>query len=396
MRITYLHQYFNTPDMSGGTRSYEMARRLVAKGHEVNMVTSWREDDGRRDWFETEEAGIRVHWLPVPYSNNMGFQERIRAFLRFAWGAARKAASLPADVVFATSTPLTIALTGAYAAWRQKAPMVFEVRDLWPDVPIAMGALNNPVLQYSAKKLEKWAYSKSKKIVALTPTMRDFISGKGVELEKIHILPNGATVFPFTPLDIKNGQNSFSILYCGNLGPAHGVDYLCHLARAVKDKEYPIHIKVAGEGKETKRLQETAFNDNTINNAISFIGKVSKTQIPELYSQADASIMTICNCELLYRHAVQNKFFESLMAGCPVFANYRGWASELAEHEEVGAILPYNDSDAAVDILWSKLNSATWMNEASIKSRRIAEKRFSFDILASKLEAILKDVTKCQ
>jgi hypothetical protein len=65
MRITYLHQYFNTPEMSGGTRSYEMARRLAAKGHEVNMVTSWREDDGRKGWFETEEAGIRVHWLPL-------------------------------------------------------------------------------------------------------------------------------------------------------------------------------------------------------------------------------------------------------------------------------------------------------------------------------------------
>jgi thioesterase domain-containing protein len=113
MKITYLHQYFNTPSMSGGTRSYEMAKRLVAKGHEVNMITSWREDDGRKGWFETEEAGIRVHWLPVPYSNKMGFRERINAFIRFAFGAARKAASLPADLVFATSTPLTIALSGA-------------------------------------------------------------------------------------------------------------------------------------------------------------------------------------------------------------------------------------------------------------------------------------------
>jgi thioesterase domain-containing protein len=76
--------------MSGGTRSYEMARRLVAKGHEVNMVTSWREDDGRKGWFETEEAGIRVHWLLMPYSNKMGFKECVSAFFRFAFGAARK------------------------------------------------------------------------------------------------------------------------------------------------------------------------------------------------------------------------------------------------------------------------------------------------------------------
>ena len=123
--------------MAGGTRSYEMARRLVAMGHEVNMVTSWREPDGRNDWFTTDEAGIQVHWLPVPYSNHMSYNQRIASFFKFAWGAARKAATLPADVVFATSTPLTISLPGVYAARRQKVPMVFEVRDLWAELPIA-------------------------------------------------------------------------------------------------------------------------------------------------------------------------------------------------------------------------------------------------------------------
>ncbi len=77
--------------MAGGTRSYEMARRLVANGHEVNMVTSWREEDERKDWFVTDEAGIRVHWLPVPYSNKMSHGERIRAFFRFAVGATPRA-----------------------------------------------------------------------------------------------------------------------------------------------------------------------------------------------------------------------------------------------------------------------------------------------------------------
>ena len=145
MRITYLHQYFNTPDMSGGTRSYEMARRLVARGHEVNMVTSWRTDDGRKKPFETVEDGIRVQWLPVPYSNAMSYAQRLVAFGRFVVASTRRAAALPSDIVFATSTPLTIALPAVYAARRQRVPMVFEVRDLWPELPIAMGALRNPV-----------------------------------------------------------------------------------------------------------------------------------------------------------------------------------------------------------------------------------------------------------
>src|SRR5690606_2640442 len=102
MKIIYLHQYFNTLDMSGGTRSYEMARRLVALGHEVHMVTSWRSDDRRGDdWFTTQEAGVQVHWLPVAYSNHMSYRQRISAFLRFAFRSMSKAKELRGDVIFA-------------------------------------------------------------------------------------------------------------------------------------------------------------------------------------------------------------------------------------------------------------------------------------------------------
>ena len=146
MRIIYLHQYFNTPNMSGGTRSYEMARRLVDRGHEVHMVTSSRDGkpSGRhaRGWTETVEAGIQVHWCSVPYSNHMSSRRRLGAFAKFSRLAARKATALRGDVVFATSTPLTIALPAVYAARRRSIPMVFEVRDLWPEMPIAVGALN--------------------------------------------------------------------------------------------------------------------------------------------------------------------------------------------------------------------------------------------------------------
>ena len=118
MRIIYLHQYFKTPEMNGGTYSYEISRQLVAQGHDVHMVTADCSGEGR-GWYRTEEAGIQVHWLPVGYSNHMSYRRRIRAFLQFARGAARKAAGLPGDVVYASSSPLTIALPGVYASRRK-------------------------------------------------------------------------------------------------------------------------------------------------------------------------------------------------------------------------------------------------------------------------------------
>lgn len=96
MKIVYLHQYFNTPTIAAGTRSYEISRRLVAAGHEVDLITTWREPDERREWFVTEESGNRVQWLPVEYSNSMSAPRRIRAFLRFAAALSIRSSSFDA------------------------------------------------------------------------------------------------------------------------------------------------------------------------------------------------------------------------------------------------------------------------------------------------------------
>ena len=147
--------------MSGGTRSYEMARRLVSMGHEVTLVTSWRNPSHNSDWFVTYESGIKVFWLPIPYSNKMGYLRRLYSFFRFAFEASFKACSIDSDIVFATSTPLTIAIPAVLASRFRGIPMVFEVRDLWPEMPIAIKALTNPLLISLARKLEFWAYRNS-------------------------------------------------------------------------------------------------------------------------------------------------------------------------------------------------------------------------------------------
>src|SRR3954464_3515483 len=154
MRIVYIHQYYCNPGMAGGIRSYEQARRLVARGHTVHGITTDIAPGKRQlGWRETDDDGITVHWFSVPYSNEMSYARRIRAFAEFMIVAAVKAARLDADLVFATSTPLTVAVPGVIAARLRRTPFVFEVRDLWPEVPIKMGALRNPVARKLAGAL---------------------------------------------------------------------------------------------------------------------------------------------------------------------------------------------------------------------------------------------------
>src|SRR5688572_6919096 len=192
MRIVYLHQYFTTPEMSGGTRSYEIGRRLAARGHEVHMVTTVRNvtPRGRRRWSRSESAGIHVHALPVPYSNRMSYARRIEAFMRFAWEAGREASRLGGDLIYATSTPLTIAIPAVRAARHHRIPMVFEVRDLWPEVPVAVGALRNPVLIALARRLERFAYENAAHVIALSDGMRDGVVSTGQSPSRVTVVPN--------------------------------------------------------------------------------------------------------------------------------------------------------------------------------------------------------------
>jgi glycosyltransferase involved in cell wall biosynthesis len=400
MRITYLHQYFNTPAMSGGTRSYEMARRLVARGHEVNMIASWREPDARRSWFETEEAGIHVHWLPVEYSNHMSYARRLAAFFHFAIAAARRAASLPADVVFATSTPLTIALPGVYAARRNGVPHVLEVRDLWPEVPIAMGALRNPFTIGTARWLERFAYRNSVRVIALAPGMREGVIATGYPAERVAVIPNACDVADFQKREgweallaqhpwLRYGS---TVLYAGAIGPANGVDYIPRLAAAIRhqDPQTDIRFAVLGDGRDLPRVKDIASQLGVLDTLVHFVGAVPKNLMPAWFSLARASIMTYAGPDVVYRDSVSNKYFDALAAARPLLANFRGFSTIIAESFGAGVILSMHDLDAAAQLCVQRLSDDGWLASAGSAAGRLARDLFDRDRLAVDFECVLQ------
>ncbi len=396
VRIIYLHQYFNTPAMSGGTRSFEMARRLVAAGHEVQMVTSWREADGRRGWFETEEDGIRVHWFPVAYSNHMGYVQRVAAFAAFAFAAGRRAAKLQGDVVFATSTPLTIALPGRYAAKKLGVPMVFEVRDLWPELPIAIGALTNPILKFLAFRLEKYAYRHSSQIVALSDGMAEGVRSTGYPADRVSVIPNSADLAHFNQGGdgevfrerIPNLASKPLVSYTGTLGAINGVGYLVDIAAAARVLAPELHFAIVGDGKECASVRQRAEECGVLNKNFFMFPPVPKSDMPKVLAASQVATSLFVDLEPMWMNSA-NKFFDALASGTPIAINYGGWQDDVLRESGAGIRLPANDAVKAACMLRDWVGDSASLADAGLAARRLAEDRYDRDLLAVRLEGVL-------
>ena len=385
--------------MPGGSRSFEMARRLVAQGHSVDLITSRREPGIETDWFVTDEEGIRVHWLPVAYSNHMGFAQRIGAFLRFAVGSASKAASIKADVVFATSTPLTIVLPGIFAAWRQRVPLVFEVRDMWPAVPIAMGMLRNRFLIAVAKWLERLAYKRSRHIVALAPGMRDDIISTGIDSAKVSVIPNGCDLNIFgadLSLEVAELRNRYSwlksrplVVFAGTLGRANGVDYLVKVAEGMARIDPEIRFVIIGDGAERQGIRFAAECSGVLDKSLFMFNAMPKIELAAWLAAADFTIGLFSGPRVLWKDAVQNKFFDALAAGKPIACNFSGFQSELALQHDVGLIIDSDDQELAAYQLYVKLRDFAWLSGVNQRAKKLAAGEFNRDLLAKKLEDVL-------
>jgi glycosyltransferase involved in cell wall biosynthesis len=367
-------------------------------GHEVMMVTSdQRPNSGGSAWRESLEAGVRVYWTPVPYDNVMTYNERIKAFFTFAWRAARKAAELQGDVVFATSTPLTIALPAVYAARRAKCPMVFEVRDLWPAVPIAIGAIRNPLLKAAARWLERFAYRNATRIVALAPGMRDAIVATGYPADRVTVIPNGCDLDVFTadaPGRDQRAEHHWLkdrplLVFAGTFGFVNGMEYLVRLAGWIRKLDADVRIVAVGTGREFEATRALAEKLGVLGENLHLLGQLPKMEVAGWLQAADMTIALFTGPSIVWRDAVQNKFFDSLAAGKPVANNFEGWQAKIAVEAGAGIILSATDHEAAARDVVRRLRDRNWLRSASDAARSLAIGRFNRDLLAGDLARVL-------
>jgi glycosyltransferase involved in cell wall biosynthesis len=228
--------------------------------------------------------------------------------------------------------------------------------------------------------------------------MASSVSSRGYPSNRIAIIPNGADIKDFQARNADDLEarhpwlkDKKLVVYVGTVGLVNGVDYVPKVASALKKMapETKIRFVVIGDGKCLDDVKTLSLELGVLNSLVYFVGKVPKREVPAWLAKCDATIMTCNGPEILFRDAVFNKFFDSLAAGKPVFANFRGFSSVVAASAGAGMILPSHDIDTAAKLLSKSLHDDVWLNKAAEASLELGKRFFDRDRLAQDLERVL-------
>ena len=407
MIVLYFHQYFSTREGSTGTRSYEMAKQLIAQGHTVTMVCAsfgpaktGLSQPFSRGMREGMVEGIRVIEFELPCSNRDGLLKRTWTFAKYAARSSLSALREPCDVVFATSTPLTAAIPGLCARWLRRKPFVFEVRDLWPELPKAMGVIKNPFILWGMAWLEKRAYRASVHCIGLAPGIAEGI-GRHIPSTRVSMIPNGCDIdflgiasnSVWRPDSI--AKNEFMAVFTGTHGPANGLDAVLNAAAVLKQRgRKGVKLLLVGDGKQKDGLQQRAQREQLHN--IVFHPSVSKERIACLLAGADAGMQILANVPAFYFGTSPNKFFDYLASGLPVVNNYPGWVASLINEHECGKAVPPDNPEAFADALEYLADHPEERKAMGVRARQLATEQFDRSVLSKQFVGVLEKAARCE
>jgi glycosyltransferase involved in cell wall biosynthesis len=395
MKILYLHQFFTTPQGSGGTRSFELGRRLVARGHEVTVVCgsliggkTGLDGPFSRGKREGMVAGIRVIEFELPYGNQHSFVRRTMAFLKYSLRVSLLALRHPADLVFATTPPLTVALPAMLCRLFTRKRIVCEVRDLWPESPRAMGVITNPLALSAMGLLETMLYKVGHRFVALAPGIIDGIVAKGRNQNEIMLVPNGsdmeANPSTLAPRLLDAKDTEMVALYAGTHGIANGLDAVLDAASVLKQRgRNDIKIVLCGDGQLKTNLERRVASQGLDN--VIFMKPVTKDKVPVLMKGADVGLQILMNVPVFHYGTSPNKFFDYIAAGLPVLVNYPGWIADMISQNHCGFVSEPGNAEAMADALERAQANKQDLRDMGNRAAALAAKDFDRDKLANRL-----------
>lgn len=380
MKILIFYQYFTTPKGSWGTRIYEFSKEWVNKGHDVTVVTSiYSKSDLKAVKFIENQIfeGIKVKVLNIKIDNKQPIIKRIFSFILYSIISSWYAFTLKADIVISSSGPITVGIPGLISKIFSKKKLVYEVRDLWPEVPIEVGVIKNVFLKKVAYFFEKKLYENASLVVGLSPGIRDHIISNFNHKNVISVT-NSANLNLFGEKkyfdDNILNENDFYGIYTGNIGEINNSFWLVDAARNLKNKNIDnIKIVLVGDGQLKPEIISIIKKEKLIN--LIHFDLMPKERLVPYIQNANVSFVPLSPNPILDTSS-PNKFFESLAAGVPVIQTTKGWIKDYIEINNVGFNLEGSDSESLSELLIKLKNNPKILDNMKQNSRKCAVRDF--------------------
>jgi glycosyltransferase involved in cell wall biosynthesis len=406
--ILIVHQYFLGKNDAGGSRWNQFAKYWAEQGHKVTILAGMvhyavgKKQPKYKGKFivrEKESKGVDVLRCHVSESYNKSFIGRFWAYISFTfstiWAGMFKADKC--DVIICTSPPLTVGLTGWILSRLKKTPMVFEVRDLWPESAIDTGVLTNKWLIKLSYWLERKSYSSSSWINVLTPAFKEkLINEKRISSDKISMIPNGADLDIFKPGPINNwvrekhnlGDN-FVVTYVGAHGRANHLIQLLHAAKILKEKDPDVKIMLVGDGMEKPILKEKAQEWNMDN--VIFIDSVPKDVIVDYVAASNVCTAVLKKVDT-FKTVYPNKVFDYMSAKRPVILAIDGVARKLVEDARAGIYVEPENAEYFVEAVLHLKKDPELCNQLGRNGLDFVKNHFNRQELAQDYLRVLNDI----
>jgi glycosyltransferase involved in cell wall biosynthesis len=404
MKIIFLTDNFPPEVNAPATRTYEHAKEWIKNGAEVTIITcnpnfpQGKLYDGYKNGFRTVEdiEGIKVIRVWSYMSANQGFLKRTLDYVSFAVVASIVGVFEKADVIVATSPQFFTTWAGWVLSKLKRKPWVFELRDLWPESIATVGALNSDSKIFKfLENIELSLYRSANKVIPNTPAFKDNLIRRGINSDKLFVVPNGANMDLFKPreknLELKSKlgiSKDYVVGYVGTHGLAHSLDFIVESIN--KHAIDNCHFLFIGDGAVKKQIVEYSEENNLSN--VTFLDPVSKDKIPEYLSIIDIALVPLKKSDT-FKTVIPSKIFESGAMGIPILLGVEGQAQAIIEEYKAGLCFTPEDADSFSEKLEQLISDKTLYSELSKNGLNLA-KAYDRKKLANEMLNELKNIKK--
>lgn len=404
MKILFLSHYFPPEVNAPATRTYEHCKRWVELGHEVTVVSCVPHHPMGRAYpgyknrlYQTEVIdGIKVVRLLTYITANEGFLKRSVNYVFFMLMCVLSAPFLDRpNIVISTSPQFFNGLAGYFVSRLKRARWILEIRDLWPESILAVGAVKSPRLINVLEWIERFAYRKADHIVAVTKAFKRHIQQRGIEESKISVIRNGVDLDLFSPVPRDTGfdrehglEGKFVAAYVGTHGMAHGLDVILTSAELLRDDPDIVFLMV-GDGAEREPLQLRRDEKGLAN--VIMLGQKPKQMMPVLLATSDVSLVLLRKLEL-FKTVIPSKIFESMASGKPIILGVEGESAEIINDSGAGLCIAPESAEALADAIRKLKEERVVYDACSASGRNYVAKHFERRVLADRFAALFQRV----